>query len=291
MDISRRAFLNRVADSSMAAALVSGHTASAEDLETQLQRAAAQGGGDVSVAEGLIRVPRTLVVERNVNLYISRAVTLSAVADVSVVEVKLGGRLGGGGTIDFSQVGGFTQAGVLIRGLRPDQPNSHTVIGDLLIRGAGQPGSTGILLSATDPGTRITWVKVWGVDVIHAYRGVVLEADGGGKKVTWVNANQFQVDVQQPVVGWALYANGPKSQVTGNWFRSQVQSSRASHRALHCEGDYNQFDMFVWDWHGNVPGGTAVEFTPSSVRNEFSAPLLTQRDILDRGTGNRVALH
>lgn len=253
------------------------------DLAGELAAAGARGGGEVIVSSDTISIGKTLVVPAKVTLRIERSATLKAVANVDVVEVRIGGKLTGGGAID-ARLPGYSKAAILVRGVPQGAGNDHTLIDDLIIRGTRSAGCSGILFHAL-PGMRITWVKTKNLDVLDAYYGVRILVDGTGPKRAWVNANQFEVDVQRPVRAFVVETLGSRARSDGNWIRGQIQTNPGIERVVYCDGNYNRFDLFAWDWYG-AGSETAVEFSPRSSYNVVAIPSILKKNFVDQGRNN-----
>lgn len=257
-------------------------------IQTLIDQAAANGGGEANVAAGKYYLSKTIVVKSGVTLRLNASAMLIPVRNVNVLELKRNSAVFGG-IIYAYEMKGYDRSAIFLHGSEHFSGTLSTAsIADMKIIGP-QGSGNGIFFYAAEDSDHVSWVQARNLNISGFEKAIYFKTEPvqGSDKI-WINGNNFsQIHIKDSIYG--IYLDGHRDlpyEISGNQFSDvQIQTTPSTKQAIYVTGTKNMIQAMIWDYHN---GAEAVHFGRDSLRNQIQSNVLSQDSAyVDEGQQNR----
>jgi len=258
-----------------------------KDIQSAIDDAFKNGGGDVNIPAGKYYLSATIVIKPTIKLKLDSATMLIPNRNVNVIEMKSNSAINGG-IIYAYDMEGYDKSAIYLDGSEQFSGTLKTAnISDIKIIGRQGRGNA-VHFAASKGNDHVSWVQVNNLNITGFEKAIYFKTEpveAPGK--VWINGNNFsQIFIKDSHYG--IYLDGHSDlpyEISGNTFANvQIQTGSETRQAVFVKGTKNYIQAMIWDYH---LGAEAIHFDEDSLRNQiYSNVSPNDRAFTDQGKGN-----
>lgn len=256
-------------------------------IQSIIDLAANNGGGDVYIPAGRYFIKNTIIVKPTVRLQLSYGTRLIPSSNVNVVELKKNSSINGGMIYTYGY-DNFSKSAIFLSGEEEFTGSINAAsISDMQLIGQTGAGN-GLFFHAVKGSDHVSFVQVNNLNINGFNKAIHLKTEEVKKpNKIWVNANTFsQIAMNNPTYG--IYIDGHfdlPNEISGNHFSGiQIQTSPDTKQGIYIKGTKNYVQAMIWDYHR---GTDAIVLDKNSYRNQlYTNVQLDDEAYIDSGREN-----